>query len=119
MDDLTEIEIKRGITLPKIYKDFYILCLKAIPKTLVGSDLFNYYPDLNNSAVDLLKENEVENFLERDDFVFLMHQGYVFLYFKADGNSDPIVYRYYEVERKPKNIGHLSELIKDYLQDSH
>jgi hypothetical protein len=44
-----------------------------------------------------------------------MHQGYVFMYFKADGGPDPVVFMYSEVKRVHESCGNLSEVVKKYL----
>lgn len=113
MDILNEIENISEIRFPKIYRDFYKLCENSTPKGMVGSDLFNKYKELNNWAKELLEEDNVENFLEVDDFVFLMHQGYMFWYFKANGNENPKVYFYYEGQRWPKEVC----LLKDFIEN--
>jgi len=69
-------------------------------------------PLLNDWAKELLEENGVACFLKNDDFVFLMHQGYVFCYFKADGTEDPDVYQYIETDPTPEKIGPLSEFVQ-------
>jgi hypothetical protein len=114
MSRLSRIEQENQISLPEIYKDFYRLCSNSIPANLIGTDLRNSYSELNQWAIELLEEDGVENFLDDKDFVFMMHQGYMFWYFKADGIPDPIVYGYYENKLKPDNLGHLSEFIKMY-----
>jgi hypothetical protein len=43
-----------------------------------------------------------------------MHQGYMFWYFKANGDSDPIVFGYYEGKPGPDNFGPFSDFIKEY-----
>ena len=70
---------------------------------------------MNEWAAELLSEDGVENFLQPDDLVFMMHQGYMFWYFKADGNPDPIVYGYFENKLKPEAMGPFSEFIKEYV----
>lgn len=111
---LSITEAKRQITLPKIYKDFYDVCSGAIPANLVGTDLFNQHKELQESAFELLEENRIDNFLDEKDFVFMMHQGYIFWYFKADGNANPTVFMYDESRLKPEDVGLLSEFIKEY-----
>jgi hypothetical protein len=118
MDKLSRIEQENQISLPEIYKDFYKLCSFNIPTKLVGTDLRNAHPELNQWAIELLEEDGIENFLDDNDFVFMMHQGYMFWYFKADGNPDPIVYGYHENKLKPDNLGLLSEFIREYLSCS-
>ena len=115
MDKLTELENKNHILLPKVYKDFYALCSLSIPDNLIGTDLWNNsHFDLNEAAIELLQENDIENFLQRDDFVFMMHQGYMFWYFTANSDPDPIVFGYYEGRTKPDNFGRFSDFIKQY-----
>ncbi|MBO9202532.1 MULTISPECIES: SMI1/KNR4 family protein [Niastella] len=114
MDKLSRIEQEYQISLPEIYKDFYRLCSFSIPTKLIGTDLRNTHPELNQWAIELLEVDGIENFLDGSDFVFMMHQGYMFWYFKADGNPDPTVYGYYENKLKPDNEGLLSEFIKEY-----
>jgi hypothetical protein len=43
-----------------------------------------------------------------------MHQGYMFWYFKANGNPDPIVYGYHESKLVPEDLGNFSNFIKDF-----
>ena len=91
MEDLNEIEKKLNLTFPMDYKKFYLECQKSIPKGMVGTDLFNNKDKLKEWALDLLKEDNTENFLTDNDFVFMMHQGYMFWYFKIDGTENPSV----------------------------
>ena len=117
MDKLSKIENKHHILLPEVYRDFYHLCDLSIPANLVGTDLCNNNRfDLNEGAVELLAEDEIDNFLESDDFVFMMHQGYMFWYFKANGDPDPTVYGYYEGKLRPDNFGCFSDFIKEYTK---
>ena len=115
MPSISKIEQQRKIRLPEVYKDFYNQCSYSMPKSLVGTDLLNHRPELNEWAMELLQEDGVENFLEPDDLVFMMHQGYIFWYFKADGNPDPIVYGYFQNKLKPDNLGLFSEFVKGVL----
>ena len=114
MDSLEEIEIAKGFSFPEIYKDFYKRCEISIPKGMVGSDLFNTYKQLNEWANELLREDNAENFLDNDDFVFMMHQGYMFWYFKADAKENPNVYHYYEGQFTPKKLCSLKDFIHNY-----
>ena len=116
MNELKDFEIKNKLILPEIYKTFYTECEKKIPKKYVGSDIFNTHKELKKWAIELLNEDDTENFLELDDFVFLMHQGYMFWYFKADGTEDPIVYFYMEKKLKPKKVSTLKSFLEIYPQ---
>ncbi|MEO6356769.1 MAG: hypothetical protein ABIU77_03715 [Ferruginibacter sp.] len=115
MNDLIKLEEQRRIILPEIYKDFYKRCFVSIPKKLIGTDLLNNYPELNKYAFELIKGDGADNFLKEDDFVFMMHQGYIFWFFEADGNPDPLVYGYHETNMFPHKIDRLSKFIEDYI----
>lgn len=116
MYKLSLIEQENQIILPKIYKDFYRHCSYTIPPKLIGTDLRNSSAELNQEVKILLQEAGIDNFLDEKDFVFMMHQGYIFWYFKADGNPDPIVYGYFENNLHPDKLGHLSSFIEEYLR---
>ena len=114
MNNLNEAEIKHGLSFPEIYKDFYKRCESSIPKRMVGTDLFNNHKELNKWAKELLEEDNAENFLNNDDFVFMMHQGYMFWYFKANGKENPKVHFYCEGQITPKEICTLEYFIANY-----
>lgn len=97
--------------LPEIYRRFCEKARRSVPPRFVGSDLFNDRFDLKEAAIELLKENNVENFLSDEDFVFMMHQGYIFYYFKADGNPNPDVWGYTEVNNERRNFGPLADFL--------
>ncbi len=114
MSRLSKIEQGRQIIVPELFKDFFSFCSYSLPKDLVGTDLLNDHADLNEWATELLAEDGTENFLNVDDLVFMMHQGYIFWYFKANGDPDPDVFGYYQGKIKPDNLGRLSEFLKRY-----
>ena len=81
---------------------------------MVGTDLFNEYPELNVWALELLEEDGTENFMDKNDFVFMMHQGYMFWYFKADENENPDVYIYVENSKAPKKLCMFEYFVENY-----
>lgn len=72
-----------------------------IPKKLIGTDLFSNDNELKEGALELLKDDNAKNLLSDKDFVFMMHQGYMFWYFRANGNENPSVYYYQEQSLVP------------------
>ena len=114
-DKLSRIEKELHFSLPEIYKRFYDRCSYSIPVNLVGTDWNTYKVNLNEGAVELLKDDGADNFLESDDFVFMMHQGYMFWYFKSNGDPDPIVYAYKENNLFPEERERFSEFIKQFF----
>jgi len=114
MTELSQLEEKYNFHFPEIYKKFYQKCKSSTPKGMVGTDLFNNHNKLKEWAIELLNENNTENFLKDDDFVFMMHQGYIFWYFQANGNPNPIVYGYNEEDLLPKRISDLKNFLNEY-----
>jgi hypothetical protein len=106
------LEEERKLTLPEIYKQFYLDCLDKRPEDLVGTDLINDDHNLTAAAHDLLTECGVDDFLTEKDFVFIMHQGYMFWYFDASGDPDPQVFGFSEVKNARGSFGKLSEFIR-------
>jgi hypothetical protein len=113
MTELDKIEKTRDIKLPKLYRTFYERASRQIPSKLIGTDLLEItdFPDYAN---ELLKENDVDNFLEKDDFIFMFHQGYIFWFFKADGTTDPMVFGYSEAEKNKRELKKLSEFMSEF-----
>ncbi len=81
---------------------------------MIGTDLLNDTKELNIWANELLEEDNIESFLAKDDFVFMMHQGYMFWYFEADGEQNPVVYFYKEGNLKPNKEQRLKEFLSKY-----
>jgi hypothetical protein len=111
MNILQTIETERHFTLPEIYKQFYRNCASSMPESLAGTDLINFHPDLQEWALELLEENGISNFLASNDYVFMMHQDFVFWYFKVDGNQDPEVYVCKQKKLVPEKAGAFSVFI--------
>ncbi|WP_064965755.1 SMI1/KNR4 family protein [Tenacibaculum ovolyticum] len=114
MDELNKLEKEQNLILPAIYKEFYKRCEESIPKGMVGTDLLNKRKELKEWAFELLKEDNVNNFLTDNDYVFMIHQGYMFWYFKADGNENPDVYFYYEGSLQPSKKTDFKNFIELY-----
>ncbi|WP_119790045.1 SMI1/KNR4 family protein [Flavobacterium anhuiense] len=114
METLDKIEKESNFIFPLIYKNFYEKCEISIPKGFVGTDLFNQYKELNSWALELINEDGAENFLTDTDFVFMMHQGYMFWYFNANGEINPYVYFYEEGMLCPKKIDFLDRFLVNY-----
>ncbi|MEK3794613.1 SMI1/KNR4 family protein [Paenibacillus sp. FSL R7-0204] len=55
-----------------------------------------YISELKEWAVELLDENNFPKKLTDNQFVFMMHQGYMFWYFNLDESDNPSVYHYDE-----------------------
>jgi hypothetical protein len=114
MTSVSKYEQEKGIIFPDAYKDFYERCALSVPANLVGTDLINDKPELKKWAIELLQENGVNDILDEKDFVFMMHQGYIFWFFRADGIQNPDVFGYSEIDKQIKNLGYLEDFLRQY-----
>ncbi|WP_062062893.1 SMI1/KNR4 family protein [Aquimarina longa] len=112
-NELEVLEKEKGIKFPLIYKEFYKSCKTSHPKKMRGTDLFSNDKELMEGAIELLEEDNAKNFLTNKDFVFMMHQGYMFWYFKADGNENPDVYFYQEQSLFPDKKTDLKSFLEN------
>jgi hypothetical protein len=102
-EEIREVEGKFGVTLPAFYRCFLQKMGRRAGEFLVGSDVF--YPQLLNLreyAEDLLRETRCSFSLGKEDFVFFVHQGYQFAYFRASDGDDPPVWYFYETWKEPQ-----------------
>ncbi|MFJ8460816.1 SMI1/KNR4 family protein [Lysinibacillus xylanilyticus] len=96
-DDISKlINISPTRTLPQTYLDFMNKAGNGI-EFLVGTDYsMNYIFDLKEWAIELLEENNFIKKLTDNQFIFMMHQGYMFWFFNLNEGDDPAVYSYNE-----------------------
>jgi hypothetical protein len=95
---LDALEKHHGLRLPPAYRAYLLIAGSGPPPELVGSDCHgDYLFKLREWGQELLKESGNPFELPTDAVVFLMHQGYQFFYFHADGLAeDPAVFYYFE-----------------------
>jgi hypothetical protein len=112
--EVAALEGELGVKLPAAYRA-YLLHMGRSPDVFVGTDwALRYLRRLQSGARTLLTENGEPFELPPKAFVFLMHQGYQFMYFIADGlNDDPAVYYYLEGHSGPeRRAEHFSEWLQ-------
>jgi len=109
-EEIGQIEAKFHLQLPAVYKEFLTRMGKAGGQFLVGSDyLFPAPLRLRDDAEALLGESGAGFKLDRGDFVFVGHQGYEFLFFRAAEQPDPPVCLLQEDEEPNCVFPHFSE----------
>ncbi len=96
--EIDRLEIHLGLPIPGAYRAYLGIAGTSPPLELVGSDCHGQYLfEMRQGAIELLQEMGDPFTLPDDAIVFLMHQGYQFFYFHADGtNEDPPVYYCFE-----------------------
>ena len=95
--EIEEIQADVGRPLPLAYREFLAQMGLGAGDFYVGTDLF--YPSLlgvTKAAHELVAEDEADIVLPEDAIVFMMHQGYQFMFVRADEGDDPPVYYYME-----------------------
>ncbi len=113
--EIIQLEQQLGVKLPKAYQEFLMLMGKEAGQFLRGTDCFyQHLLDLQEAAKDLLKENHVTQLLPNDAFIFLMHQGYQFCFFRLSQGEDPPTYYYCEGEEQKPFINNHSKF-SDFL----
>lgn len=92
------IIITKGKKLPQAYIEFMSVMGNGTDGKFMGGDscFMNEIYDLRQGAFKLLEENESENTLTDEDFVFWMSQGCMFCFFKLNEGDNPPVYFYNE-----------------------
>lgn len=98
----TQIEqlnsITQGKGLPQAYIEFISVMGNGTEGQFMGGDscFLDEFDDLKQGAIELLTENESENVLTDEDFVFWMSQGCMFCFFSLNDGDNPPVYFYNE-----------------------
>jgi len=93
--EIARIETSLELRLPAAYREFLAHLGKSAGAFLQGSDFAcSQLVRVNHEARDLLRESG--HSLPRTCLVFLMHQGYQFLYFHSGESDDPDVHRFEE-----------------------
>ncbi len=105
-DQIRELEEKCGVVLPVKYKEFLKNGDALFEERLIGSDIKPpHLENLNEWASELLEDNGTPYELKADDFVFCMHQGYMFNFINCSEDvNDPPVYYYCEGESNIKKV---------------
>jgi len=97
--EVERLQNDSGLPLPAAYKAYLLIAGQAPPSSWFGSDCaVRHLPSLRAAAERILRESGRPP-LPNEAFVFLMHQGYQFFHFVADGRSDdPEIFYYLEGE---------------------
>lgn len=103
-EEIHRAEQLSGLRFPAVYRDFLRTCGKSAGRFFKGSHVAAETPErlleFRDWAEDLLKESSGGLALSSSQFVFLVHQGYEFTFFVADGDDDPAVFEFIEGDRR-------------------
>ncbi|HEX4606813.1 MAG TPA: SMI1/KNR4 family protein [Urbifossiella sp.] len=104
--EVVTLQEQLGLVFPVAYKAFLLILGRDGGSDFIGSDCtISALPRLRSGAENLLQRCGSEYTLPERAMVFLMHQGYSFVYFVADGASaDPPVFAYVEGDTVPVEV---------------
>lgn len=118
-EEITAFEQDVGQSLPETYRSFLEHMGRNAGNFYVGTNFF--YPGilgLTKAARELLAEDEANLTLPDDAIVFSMHQGYQFLFLRANDGNDPSVWHYLEQTGEfTKKAEHLTQFLFDVAHD--
>lgn len=124
-DEVVALERWVGHSLPLSYREFLKWMGHWGGGLFRGSECFyNDLKAIQKWARELLKENNCEEILLENAFIFLMHHGYHILFFYFNEGDDPPVYSYLENAEEPEKTSikqihlHLSGFIDDIIDKS-
>src|SRR5215472_16251878 len=102
-EEIAALERQFGVVFPAAYKAFLLILGRDGGADFIGSDCtIRSVPTLREGAEKLLRSRGCRFGLPEKAVVFLMHQGYFFIYFVADGTAeDPPIYAYREGDEVP------------------
>jgi hypothetical protein len=95
--EVEKLEKHFNIKLPSVYRDFLLAMGHGAGSLYTGTHFtYEHLFELRGWAEELLADVGPDFYLPDDAFVFLMHQGYDFLYFQTSEGDDPPVYEFLE-----------------------
>ncbi|WP_235617219.1 SMI1/KNR4 family protein [Lysinibacillus mangiferihumi] len=114
-DDISKlVKLSPTRTLPKTYLDFMNKAGNGI-EFLVGTNYcMKYIFNLKEWAFELLEENNFIKKLTDNQFIFMMHQGYMFWFFNLNDGDDPAVY-FYDESVELDDFNKISDTLSDFL----
>jgi len=116
-EQVSLLEFELGVEFPTLFRTFLRELGLSCGLVFTGSDCNpKDYPSFLETAADLIAQSGLELFLTDKSVVFLLHQGYTFLYFESLTGYDTAVFQYTESDSGPKEISSsFAELVDSEL----
>lgn len=96
-EEVKALEVSLVCRFPEAYREFLLWMGHGAGTFLQGTDIFyEHVPKIQGWAKELLIENNFPQPLPDDAFIFMMHQGYQFMFFRTLESDDPPIYYYHE-----------------------
>jgi len=111
--EINSLELRLSNSLPQAYKEFLLWGGKNAGEIWGGSVYcITEILDIQDVASELLDEKNFPLALPKKSFVFLMHQGYQFMFFETSNGDDPPVYFYTENQEEK----HFQKLYENFSE---
>ncbi len=96
-EEIRFLEQNLKCRFPEAYREFLLWMGHGTGAFLRGTDIFyEHILNIQEWAKDLLAENNFPKSLPEDAIVFMMHQGYQFMFFHISDGDNPPTYDYHE-----------------------
>jgi hypothetical protein len=117
-DEISSLEKRLNLKLPDAYVAFLATMGHGAGRFLRGTEaLYGHVEVIREWAEELLTETSSTYTLPEDSVVFLMHQGYTFLFFRTSEGDDPPVYLVQESKPVPELVSpSLSKLLFNSIE---
>lgn len=118
--EISKLEADANLNLPVAYKEFLLWAGNGLGDFAIGSDIFYEDADLvgmQQDARGILIENIFPHELPDDAFVFWMHQGYMFSFFRASEGGNPPIRNYREGENDGRILYNKEENFVAFVRD--
>jgi hypothetical protein len=102
--EIAQAEKRLGVVFPLLFRTYLMRMGKRHGDLFVGSDTptLDRLEEIRDYAQGLMLKSNVSEPLPPSAIVFLLHQGYTFCYFLAEGGFDSPVWNYLEGEARPE-----------------
>jgi len=113
--EVTQAEESLGVRFPALFRAFLLEMGKWPGELFGGSDLAGIgdFARFRADALKLMAETDAALSLPADAVVFLIHQGYTFLFLRADGGHDGAIFQYTEAETESRAAANSFEAMVD------
>ncbi|MEQ9668818.1 SMI1/KNR4 family protein [Coleofasciculus sp. G2-EDA-02] len=122
-EEVLALEQQLKVSLPAAYREFLLWMGHSTGELFAGSQ-WNYKKiiRLQTGAKEILERNSFPEPLPDDAFIFWMHQGYQFMFFRLSEGDDPPVYYYHEGRHEnsfDKYTDSFSEVLSEAIDESY
>jgi hypothetical protein len=103
---VAETEARLRVRFPTLFRQFLLEMAKSPGDLFRGSDLaaIGDFEKFRANALELLAQTDPALILPHEAVVFLLHQGYTFVYLLGSGGFDAPTMQWTETERQPRQV---------------